>query len=229
MDPKELDFIPKLWNPEHLGTVEALFQIKLYNNIKYIFCTCLSTEPPEIDLCGAHPSWCLHLRCRVPLCKMKKKWMVCVLCLNLEGTNKRMYSPQQTLSHNRYHVANVAVVINSAVTSKIPSPTASPVVISMSNSQVLKLKPVIHKYINFFKALQKEEAMKYVVNTQYCIQGNISSTVSPVDARLHTLIGAVTLSQSKNENKQFAKLLELIDRNNKTNTKRIQKERDFYR
>ena len=61
------------------------------------------------------------------------------------------------------------------------------------------------------------------------MQGNISTSISPVDARLHTLIAAVTLSQTKNENKKFAMMLQLIDRNHKMKLKNIQKERDYYR
>lgn len=240
MEPQELDFEPKTWFTRYVGTVESLFQVRLYNNLDFLKCTCrISKVPPEMDVCGAFPRWCLHLKCRERLCFDKKKWMVCVLCLNVDGTNKRMYNSRHTFAHNsRYHATDTALVHHSATVAsrisgspppKLPSPTVSPVVASMTNSQVLKLNPVIHKFIDFFKALQKEEAMKFVVNKQFCMQGNISTSISPVDARLHTLIAAVTLSQTKNENKKFAMMLQLIDRNHKMKLKNIQKERDYYR
>lgn len=161
---------------------------------------------------------------------LRKKWNVCVLCINVDEVNKRMYNNKQCIAHNKMHIVPPTPLSGDRMQiTKTPSSTIHSRMISTRIDRMEKINPVIHKYIEYYKALENEKAMEYVVNKQYAMQNNITTTISPTDAQLHTLIASVALNQSKNENRQFAKLLQLIKTTTKNKTAVIQKERDFYR
>jgi hypothetical protein len=239
MEIQDINFIPRVWAPEFTGAIEARFGVKIINNSDFLFCPCLTRNPPEMGECGSFPSWCLPLRCRASCCIDRKKWMVCVLCLNNDEPSKRMYNTRQLVKHERLHVAYAKIAaqfrkedcgeqnINNEIVLSDRTNIVGESSYELQNTN--RQNPHVHQHIKFYRALTKMRAMQFVVNTQFSMESNVNASVSTVDARLHTLIGFVALSQTKNQSKQFAKLLQLIDQNNKKRMAMIVKERDYYR
>jgi hypothetical protein len=241
---EEKHFATKVWMPEYIRKIETMFHTRIYDDPKCLFCLCTSTEPPELTNCGTYPDWCLHLRCRAVTCRGKKKWYVCVLCINNHDPMKRMHSTRHTKRHNQIHLALAEQLLhgngnieddsetdNFGNYGMEPEKVVEELTLSPSggNNDTTIVNPHVHKHIEYYQALEKNEAMKFVVNSQFAMQTNITTTISPIDARLHTLIASVTFSQTKNENVEFAKLLQLIKQNNQNKIDELINEREYFR
>lgn len=242
------------WMEPYIKEIATNYNIRINNNVTSLLCRCDYQSPPEQQQCGKFPSWCLGLRCRGEKCRHKKKWYVCILCINITSKNKKMYRPQQLILHNQlhetvlmasakklskashenYNVDGIALQENARNRSSDldvlitwPADVIRPSPDLFNNHAIVN--PSLEKHIDYYRALEKGEAMTYVVNKQFALDNNISSSISKLSATLHTLIASVSFSQSKSESSVFAQLLFLINENNNIMMQELISERNYYR
>lgn len=221
------------WNCSYVKQIEKDYCVEIQTNVSALLCKCNSKIPPDVLACGIYPEWCINLRCRGVDCKMKKKWSVCIRCINVIGLKKKMYGRHELTHHQRLHEAMVSNIANTITTpigegpnSVVIDHVASPVSIACPNENY---NETLAKHSEFYKALQKGLAMHYLVKKQFQSHNMEEAIITDVDAELHTLIAIVSLSQSKLENQKFAQLLRLIDVQNRKAMQEMLDEKNYYR
>lgn len=212
-----------LTREQYFAKIEKQYGYKIKNNFYSLLCRCGIQEPPFMFPCGTFPSWCIKIRCRSELCRKKKKWAVCLRCINDEHGTKKMYSQTDILRHDADHhglneISNPLFVPNSIINEPMTSQSMSSLKTAdyceKWNDQY-KNNDTISKHCNYYHALDKGDAMHYLVTQQFNDNKKATEGIDPIDAEMHTLIAFVGMSQSKLENTQFAKLLRLIDTKHK--------------
>lgn len=216
---------------DYLRKIELRHDVTITDTVPALFCSCDTDVPPDIIGCGKYPSWCLILRCRLKDCLKKKKWNVCVKCINVIGLRKKMYGNPELRRHNELHEAFqradatvTGVNVASLVTNNDESITPA--------GQLLTLDSVHSSLVDnleYYVALQKGKAMNYLVGKQFHEQNMNQEVISDIDAQLHTLIAYVSLSQTKRENAMFAQLIKLIDKQHKLKVQQLIDDRNIYR
>jgi hypothetical protein len=191
-----------------------------------LLCSCNSETPPNMERCGKYPAWCLIFKCRSRQCKGKKKWSVCIRCINVISPNEKMYWNPQLSLHNELH--RLVHQQTASSTTNRNEASAS----SAEENQLLHLESIhagLMANVEYYRAFEQGNAMQYLVARQFQPHNLRIHVISETDAQLHTLIAYVSLSQSKQENAKFAWLLKLIDTNNKSTVQELINERNFYR
>lgn len=241
------------WMANYIKEIETNYNIRITNNITSLLCRCDAQHPPEQHQCGKFPMWCLGFRCRSQKCRAKKKWYVCIHCINVLEKNKKMYRPKQLILHNQLHETFAMSFEkhvfkdslnstkfglhkqpeNSLDESLVNDATNCTNVASRISPEIVNnhavVNPSLEKHLDYYRALEKGVAMRYVVNKQFALDNNISSTISTLSATLHTLIASVSFSQSNSESTVFAKLLYLINQSNNNIMQDLITERNYYR
>lgn len=141
-----------------------------------------------------------------------------------------MYRQQQLVNHNQLHASVIRNSDNNACMDNNINMNVSATNTAMTNIKAqFILNSYFEKNIDYYRSHEKGSTFAYVVNKQFSLEKNISSSVLLVDPKLHTLIASVSYSQTKNESKQFAKLIYLVDTNNKTKQQHLIVERNYHR
>jgi hypothetical protein len=230
--------ISRRHNSKHelFAFIEEKYGMKIEQNDEALLCTCGNEVPPEVIPCGSYPEWCIILRCRSEECKKKKKWSVCIQCINVMAQGKKMYNRPQVQQHHSIHEA-----LERRRTQDLSNPngigpqTSSHPYIPPAPSRQIEdiafecVSSKLVEHLQYYRALTKGKAMHYVVTKQYQAHNVNPDVISDLDAQLHTLIAYVSLSQTKLENEKFAQLLKLIDIKNNRNMQTVINERNFYR
>jgi hypothetical protein len=158
-----------------------------------------------------------------------------MLCINAVGQNRKMYAPHELRNHNAYHEmmsARVASVTATTKNNTLPVTEANMEIPGAPSVDVIKQlvqNDLLIKHYEYYKALKLGSAMCYLVTRQFQAENYNEGKISPMSAELHTLIGFISQSQSKLENAKFARLLKLIDTQNKEKLQIQINQRNYFR
>jgi hypothetical protein len=155
-----------------------------------------------------------------------------MLCINVITGNKKMYQPKQVRQHNEWH-ENIRIIQRETMAEEragIPSTERSGTPLLAKHS-IRNVMPgsVLLNHLDYYNAFAKGQGMSYLVRRQFHSNNKGDQKISIQDAQLHTLIAFVSLGQSKNENARFARLIQLIDIQNKQDMQELIEERNYYR
>lgn len=215
----------KFWWSAYIESIQDNYRCKIDNNLHALLCRCNEEQPPEMVSCGSFPQWCVYLNCPATCCKKKRKWAVCMMCINVIGKKKKMHTKAEVVLHSKTHDFLSQRNINTIVCGKrertqvrrtTPTPIRDNINFVVNWNTTYSGNVYIKAHGEFYNALVGKNALTYLVSQQFHDNKLELANVNPVDAELHTLIASVAMSQSKQDNRRFAKLLALVDFQHKT-------------
>jgi hypothetical protein len=94
-----------VWWTSYIASLQDNYRIKICRNVQVLLCRCDTEIPPELITCGTFPKWCVQLKCPSPECQNRRKWSVCLQCINVIGKKKKMRTKAEIVNHSRIHTS----------------------------------------------------------------------------------------------------------------------------